>query len=101
MNRGTAFILGDTGRSEHRVVRVLNLHFEARGADIHNFFGDDFTIVDFIRGINPKTNKNTVGYVLFATEQERINSQTLSGRKLLDREVKIVPAVSGFSSKEP
>lgn len=98
MNRGTHLALGDTGRAENRVVRILNLHYQADDNDIHKFFGDEFTIVDFIRGVNPKTNKNTVGYVLFATEQERIDAQALSNRHILGREVIILPAQGGFQS---
>jgi hypothetical protein len=96
MNRGTYLSLGDTGRPEDRVVRIVNLHYEADSGDVHDFFGMSYTIVDFIRGVNPKTNKNTVGYVMFATEQERIDAQALSGRHILDREVKILPAQGGF-----
>lgn len=54
-----------------------------------------------MRGINPKTNKNTIGYVLLPTEWERIDGQALSGGKILDREVKVVPAQGGFRSKCP
>lgn len=99
MNRGTQLTLGDTGSPGNRVVRIVNLHCEADRHDIRKFFGDDFTIVDFIRVVNPKTNKNTVGYVFLATEQERTNAQALSGRQILDREVKVLPARSGFRSK--
>lgn len=99
MCRGTQFALGDTGRPEDRVVRIVNLHYEADSDDVHDFFGDDYTIVDFIRAVNSKSNKNTIGYVLFATEQERVNAQTLSGQYLLDREIKVMPAQSGFRGK--
>jgi hypothetical protein len=99
MNRGSNLTLGDTGRAEDRVVRILNLHYEAGINDIRKFFGKDFLVVDFIRGINAKTNRNTIGYVLFATEQERINAQALPARKLFGRWVNIIPAVKGFRSK--
>ena len=101
MNRGTHLTLGDTGRPGDRIVRIFNLQYEADGDDFHKFFGNNFTIVDFIRGVNPKTNKNTVDYVLFAIEQEHINAQTLSGRQILDREVKVLPAQGGFCSEYP
>lgn len=101
MNRGTLFSLGDTGRPEDCVVRIVNLHYEADSKDVHEFFGVNFTILDFIRGVICKTSKNTVGYVLLATEQERIDAQSLSGRRILDREVKILRAQSGFRSEFP
>ena len=94
----THIILGDTGRPEDRVVRIVNLHYEADGKNVRRFLGDSFTVIDFTRGVNTKTNKNTVGYVLLATEQQRIDAQTLSG-SILDREVKVVPAQTGFRSK--
>lgn len=100
MNR-THLTLGDTGRPEDRVVRIVNLHYEATGKDVRDFFGDGFTVIDFMRGVNPKTNKNTVGYVLLATEQERIDAQALSGSKILDRGVKVIPAQSGFRGRCP
>ncbi|KAF1359307.1 hypothetical protein EJ07DRAFT_156209 [Lizonia empirigonia] len=96
MDRGTHLAIGDIGHAEDRVVRIINLHYEAGSDDIGDFFGNGYTIVDFIRGTNLKTNKNSVGYVLFATEQERINAQTLSGRRLLGREVKVLHAQGGF-----
>lgn len=99
MNRGTHFTLGDIGRPEDRVVRIVNFHYEADVEDVRKFFGNNFTIVDFVRSINTKTHKNTVGYVLFATEQERIDAQVLSGDKILDREVKVLPAHGGFRGK--
>ncbi|KAF2623530.1 hypothetical protein BU25DRAFT_477949 [Macroventuria anomochaeta] len=98
MNRVTHLTLGDTGRPEDRVVRIVNLHYETDSDDIHKFFGNDFTIVDFIRSVNPKTNKNTVDYVLFAIEHERINAQTLSGRQILDRQVKVLSAQGASAS---
>lgn len=98
MDRGTHLAVGDIGRAEDRVVRIVNLHYEAGRDEIIHFFGNNYTIVDFIRGINPKTNKNSVGYVLFATEQERINAQILSGRRLLGCEVKVLHAQGGFLS---
>jgi hypothetical protein len=100
MNR-THLGLGDTGRPENRVIRIVNLHYEAGSGDVRDLFGDDFTVIDFMRGVNPKTNKNTVGYVLLAIEQERINAQALSGSNILDREVKVIPAQGGFRSKCP
>lgn len=68
MNRGTNLSLGDIGRAEDRVVRIVNLHYEADCGDVQDFFGESYTINDFIRRVNLKTSKNTVGYVLFATE---------------------------------
>lgn len=99
MNRGTHLSLGDIGRPEDRVVRIVNLHYEADSKDVHDFFGNGFTVLDFIRGVNPKTNKNTVGYVLLATEQERIDARARSGREILDREVNVIPAQGGFCSE--
>lgn len=98
MKHGTHLILGDTGRAHDRVVRIVNFHYEAAIPDIYKFFGDDFKIIDFLRSINLKSKKHTVGYVLFATEQERINAQMLSDHQLLDRKVKILPAYGGFYS---
>lgn len=100
MNRGTQLTLGATGRPEDRVVRIVNLHYEADNDNVRDFFGDDYSIIDFIRAVNAKSKKNTIGYVLFATEQERINAQMLSGRHILDREVTVVPAQSGFRGEQ-
>ncbi|KAF1925107.1 uncharacterized protein M421DRAFT_8191 [Didymella exigua CBS 183.55] len=77
MNR-TPPALGDTGHPEDRVIRIVNLCHEADGENVRDFFGDDFTVIDFMRGVK---------YVLLATEQERINAQALSGGKILDREL--------------
>ena len=54
MNRGTHFTLGDIGRPEDRVVRIVNFHYEADVDDVRKFFGNNFTIVDFVRSINTK-----------------------------------------------
>ncbi len=99
MHRGTQIALGDTGSPEDRVVRIINLPYDAEIDCIRAFFGRHFTVVDFVRGVNVKSRKYTIGYVLFATEQERIKAQVLSGLWLLDREIQIVPAQSGFRSK--
>ena len=99
MNRGTQLTLGDIRRPEDRVVRIVNLHYEADSGDIHDFFGNDYTIIDFVRAVNAKSKKNTIGYVLFATEQERLDAQSLSGRRILNREVTVLPAQSGFSGE--
>jgi hypothetical protein len=98
MNRGIYLPLDDTGRPENCILRIVNLHYGADTDDIHQFFGAGFTIVDFISSINTKTNKNTVGYILYAMEQERINVQVLSGDKILNREVKVLPAYDEFRS---
>ncbi|KAJ8111266.1 hypothetical protein OPT61_g6101 [Boeremia exigua] len=95
MHRGTQITLGDTGRPEDRVVRIVNLCYNAESDIIRNFFRG-FTVVDYARGVNVKSQKHTIGYVLFATEQERIRAQVLSGRKILDREVQVVNAQGGF-----
>ncbi|KAH6629230.1 hypothetical protein C7974DRAFT_413045 [Boeremia exigua] len=96
MIRGTQLAIGDTGRPEDRVIRIVNLHYDANSEHVRNFFGDSFSVIDLVRGVNLKTNKNTVGYVLLGTEQERIDAQALSGRQILNRTVKILPAQSGF-----
>ncbi|KAF3039075.1 hypothetical protein E8E11_004683 [Didymella keratinophila] len=88
--------LGDTGRPEDRVIRIVNLHYEADSKDVRKFFGNGFSVIDFMRGVNAKTKKNTVGYVLLATEQQRIDAQALSGGKILHREVKVLPAQTGL-----
>ena len=95
----THLTLGDTGRPEDRVIRIVNLHYEADSKDVRNFFGNGFTVIDFMRGVNTKTIENTVGYVLLATEQQCIDAQTLSGGKIFDREIKVIPAQTGFRSK--
>ncbi|KAJ4992421.1 hypothetical protein SVAN01_02130 [Stagonosporopsis vannaccii] len=97
MNRGIPLTLGDTGRPEDRVVRIINLHYKVDIDDIREFFGNEFIVIHFVRAVNMKSNKNTVGYVLFATEQQRINAQMLSGRRIFDREVTVVPAQKGYS----
>jgi len=79
--------------------RIVNLHYEADSDNVHDLFGDDYTIIDFIRAVNKKSKKNIIGYVLFSTEQERINAQILSGRHILDRKVTVVPAQTGFHGK--
>lgn len=97
----THLTLGDTCRPEDRVVRIADLHYGASGKDVRDFFGDSFTFIDFLRSVNPKTNQNTVWYVLFATEQERINAKALSGSNMLNCEVKVMSAQGGFRSKCP
>lgn len=96
MNGGTYLPLGNNGHPEDGVVRIINLHYGADIDDNYEFFGEDLTIVGFIRSIN--TKMNTVGYAPFTMKQERVNAQALSDGKILNREVKFLPVQDGFCS---
>ncbi|KAF1850094.1 uncharacterized protein K460DRAFT_266404, partial [Cucurbitaria berberidis CBS 394.84] len=74
-----------------RIIRITNVHFDATPEDISSFFSH-FTIIDQIRDKNLRTKTESVVYVLFATQTQRIEAERLSGQCILGRRIRIQPA---------
>ncbi|KAF2117140.1 hypothetical protein BDV96DRAFT_657250 [Lophiotrema nucula] len=82
---------------EARVVVITNLHYFAKDHDVRNFLRG-FRVIDFKRGVNPKTGKPSgTGYVLMATlEDAKSAIQARDGWKVLNRVVELK-----FAKKPP
>ncbi|KAF1940345.1 hypothetical protein EJ02DRAFT_494903 [Clathrospora elynae] len=93
MNRAKA-ALGNIGRAEDRVIRVVNFHFDAMATDVEDLF-QGLTIIYQVRDINVRSHTDSVIYVLFATVNDRLLAEKLASQYLLDRAIKIQPAHSG------
>jgi hypothetical protein len=77
-----------------RIVRITNVHFDADIKVLEEFF-ESFVIEDHFRTVNTSTGTKSVVYVLFGTAVERIKANSMSGRYVLNRRVKIQPAPDG------
>ncbi|KAL5407120.1 hypothetical protein PMIN03_007351 [Paraphaeosphaeria minitans] len=96
MPRGVKVALGEISAPESRVLRVTNIHWDARNADIARFFGG-YGLVDCKRYINVKIGKSTVAYVLLSTLEDVVRAiEELHLKELLGRQVRIMRAVGGF-----
>jgi hypothetical protein len=77
-----------------RIIRMVNVHFDADDDAIKNFF-DGYIIEDWYRTVNVRTKKNSVVYVLFSSAAERVRACGLSGHEFMKRIIKIQPAPTG------
>jgi hypothetical protein len=97
MPRGTKLVLGDTSKSEHRVVRLANFHFDATDADLRSFF-EGYDMVDWMRDTNVKSAKNTTACFLMGSMQEVFHvERELDAKELNGRPVRITRAKSGMT----
>jgi hypothetical protein len=90
--------LGDLGRAEERVVRLINVHDEATSDDIRHFFRD-LDIVDLMRDTDSRRKIKHVVYVLFSSFLAKDRALNLDGQYVHGRRVAILPARSGYRSE--
>jgi hypothetical protein len=76
------------------------VHFEATPAVIAEYL-EPFTIVDQIRGFNPRKQTNSTVHVLFAIDQEKVAAcREIASGKLMGRDVALTPAPAGIYTRK-
>jgi hypothetical protein len=88
-------LFGHIGPANDRVIRIINVHYEAN-KDIIAKFLQGYIVVDQIRDVNPRTRTESTVYVLLGSVQERNAAvKALHNMSLLGRVVKLMPAPTG------
>lgn len=77
-----------------RIIRLVNVHFDADGEAIKDFLAGS-EIEDWYRTVNVRTRKKSVIYVLFSKAEERVRACGKTGQDFLGRAIKVQPAPNG------